>query len=659
MSGQSIVDRLNAAKHTVAGSALGRAVVKATTEEIMAPKRKHLDYLLQCTSEINVSIPQMADLLIERTQNTSWVVTFKALITIHHLMCYGNERFSQYMASHNSKFHLNNFVDKTSSQGIDMTSYIRKYAAYLNEKRETYKLMGYDFCKVKRGKEDGMLRTMNTEKLLKTLPILQKQLDALVGFDVQPNELTNGVINGCFVLLSKDLIRLFACYNDGVINLLEKFFDMNKKNAKEALEIYKKFLERTDNVSAFLKVAESSGMDKSDIPDLTKAPSSLLDALESHVNSMENKSGGGQKTTGASGQASNGTTGKPPSSYASAIDSLQGNSSLSPEEAKKFVEEEAKTLEQYKTSNNPRASIENNHLKKQASLSSPTSNTPFGNGSNGHQKSNQDDLFGLDLTGATTNGASSGTNGGGSASDDLLMLSGPNPFIQNIVNQSYATPVNPMMGGGVPMVNPMINPFQTAAMPGFGGAMYGGMPAMNQFQPMQANPAAMGNSKPDDLFSGLSFSTSATTPTNAGSATEFDAFGDILQPTSASGAILNPTSNKPNNNSDKTPTDSKIISKDLDSSLASLADNLDIKGRGFNSQQNQAKTGGQAWKPGAPTQAAPMAAAWNPALTSNPMGAPSMGQWPGGFQAPVNPQAAAMPQMQQKPVSSTNPFDLF
>ena len=43
MSGQSIVDRLNAAKHTVAGSALGRAVVKATTEEIIGPKRKHLD----------------------------------------------------------------------------------------------------------------------------------------------------------------------------------------------------------------------------------------------------------------------------------------------------------------------------------------------------------------------------------------------------------------------------------------------------------------------------------------------------------------------------------------------------------------------------------------------------------------------------------------
>ena len=33
-------------------------------------------------------------------------------------------------------------------------------------------------------------------------------------------------------------------------------------------------------------------MDKSDIPDLTKAPSSLLEALESHVNGMEGKKPG-------------------------------------------------------------------------------------------------------------------------------------------------------------------------------------------------------------------------------------------------------------------------------------------------------------------------------------------------------------------------------
>lgn len=47
--------------------------------------------LIQCTNEMNVNIPQLADTLFERTANSSWVVVFKALITTHHLMMYGNE----------------------------------------------------------------------------------------------------------------------------------------------------------------------------------------------------------------------------------------------------------------------------------------------------------------------------------------------------------------------------------------------------------------------------------------------------------------------------------------------------------------------------------------------------------------------------------------
>lgn len=43
VSGQSIVDRALAAKHTVAGQSLAKVICKATTEEVMGPKRKHLD----------------------------------------------------------------------------------------------------------------------------------------------------------------------------------------------------------------------------------------------------------------------------------------------------------------------------------------------------------------------------------------------------------------------------------------------------------------------------------------------------------------------------------------------------------------------------------------------------------------------------------------
>ncbi|CAN7989465.1 unnamed protein product [Ixodes hexagonus] len=304
MSGQSLNDRLMAARHTIAGQGLARVVCKATTEEVIGPKKKHLDYLLHCTNEPNVSIPQLANLLIERAQNTNWVVVFKSLVTVHHLMCYGNERFTQYLASSNCTFQLGTFVDKTGVQaGFDMSTFIRRYAKYLTEKAVSYRTVAFDFCKVKRGKEDGTLRTMPTDKLLKTVPALQSQLDALLEFDCTANDLVNGVINSCFMLLFRDLIRLFACYNDGIINLLEKYFDMNKKNCREALDIYKKFLIRMDRVAEFLKVAENVGIDKGDIPDLTKAPSSLLDALEQHLAALEGRKGA--TTSTASSRASN------------------------------------------------------------------------------------------------------------------------------------------------------------------------------------------------------------------------------------------------------------------------------------------------------------------------------------------------------------------
>ncbi|XP_048388900.1 phosphatidylinositol binding clathrin assembly protein a isoform X13 [Stegostoma tigrinum] len=302
MSGQSITDRIAAAQHSVTGSAVSKTVCKATTHEIMGPKKKHLDYLIQCTNEMNVNIPQLADSLFERTTNSSWVVVFKSLITTHQMMVYGNERFIQYLASRNTLFNLNNFLDKSGLQGYDMSTFIRRYSRYLNEKAVSYRQVAFDFTKVKRG-ADGVMRTMSTEKLLKTMPIIQNQMDALLDFNVSANELTNGVINAAFMLLFKDAIRLFAAYNEGIINLLEKYFDMKKNQCKEALDIYKKFLTRMTRISEFLKVAEQVGIDRGDIPDLSQAPSSLLDALEQHLASLE-----GKKVKDSSTAASRATT---------------------------------------------------------------------------------------------------------------------------------------------------------------------------------------------------------------------------------------------------------------------------------------------------------------------------------------------------------------
>ncbi|CAG9864571.1 unnamed protein product [Phyllotreta striolata] len=548
MAGQTIHDRLLAARHSIAGQGLAKSICKATTEEMLGPKKKHLDYLIHFANEPNVSIPQMANLLIERSQSTSWVVVFKALITTHHIMCYGNERFTQYLASSNVSFQLSNFVDKTGVQsvvgartGYDMSPFIRRYAKYLNEKALSYRSVAFDFCKVKRGKEEGTLRTMNTENLLKTLPVLQNQLDALLEFDCTANDLTNGVINMCFMLLFRDLIRLFACYNDGVINLLEKYFEMNKKQCREALDLYKKFLIRMDRVAEFLKVAENIGIDKGDIPDLTRAPNSLLDALEQHLAALE-----GNTPTAV---ATHKTVKSAVSNFGSAVDDTFKQAAVAEEEA---------VLNHYR-----------------ATIGSPTgaSTNPFLSDDSVPKPEPILDLFSNDTAVSEPVKPQQTFN----ALDDLLSLGG-NPFADfgaptttgsNTFNSTTTTVGDNNMWGGVVSAS---NAFQQ----------------QQQQQPMvQAQTFGNGND-----FSGLF---------NADEPSVFDPLGDNKsrmvpqQPVVAQPVKAAPT---------------KILTGDLESSLTSLVENLTMdagsRGSQWNSPKNQARPAVSATGSGWPNQGQPM-----------------------------------------------------
>ncbi|XP_069962890.1 phosphatidylinositol-binding clathrin assembly protein LAP isoform X13 [Bactrocera oleae] len=587
MAGQTINDRLLAARHSLAGQGLAKSVCKATTEECIGPKKKHLDYLVHCTNEPNVSIPHLANLLIERSQNTNWVVVYKALITTHHLMAYGNERFMQYLASSNSTFNLSNFLDKGGVQdglsapggrmGYDMSPFIRRYAKYLNEKSLSYRAMAFDFCKVKRGKDEGSLRTMNADKLLKTLPVLQAQLDALLEFDCQANDLSNGVINMSFMLLFRDLIRLFACYNDGIINLLEKYFDMNKKHARDALDLYKKFLVRMDRVGEFLKVAENVGIDKGDIPDLTKAPSSLLDALEQHLATLEGRkvsaantptqSASNQKNVKSAVTALSSTS----SSFGTAAASSKFDTTNGIDEqlkAQVLAEEEA-AMNQYKQSkvSSPTAGGAG------AALTNPFLSSPPASSAGAPIV----DLFGAapaTAAGSTGAAGAGSTAGGTKASDDLLQLG--NPFAD-----MFDAPVGGVgTGGGVAAATGGAQNVNNIWIHnnGFNGAPSA---AANAFVSDSNFSSVFGNTEPAGALGMAGSQQQQQLLTQQQQQQQqFQQQQQQTQPTNTG----------------------KILTGDLDSSLMSLVDNLNInksssaKPVQWNSPKNTAKPGAN-WTP--------------------------------------------------------------
>ncbi|XDV54310.1 hypothetical protein PO909_022624 [Leuciscus waleckii] len=593
---------------------------------------------------MNVNIPQLADTLFERTTNTSWVVVFKSLISTHHIMVYGNERFVQYLASRNTLFNLSNFLDKSGLQGYDMSTFIRRYSRYLNEKAVSYRQVAFDFTKVKRG-ADGVMRTMNTEKLLKTIPIIQNQMDALLDFNVNANELTNGVINAAFMLLFKDAIRLFAAYNEGIINLLEKYFDMKKVQCKEGLDIYKKFLTRMTRISEFLKVAEQVGIDRGDIPDLSQAPSSLLDALEQHLASLEGKK---VKDSTAASRAS--TLSNAVSSLANTgisftkVDEREKQAALEEEQARLKALKEQRLKE----------------LSKKPSTSSTTAASPVSTATGTISTAQAIDLFStsssfanstpkvpndlLDLQPAfqsslplSTGLPLANTWGDPFTSTEAVDDSIPNlnPFLtkpvvdpvhlpvvsSDAVSFSSRTPSHEMFGDNY---NPFIDSSSSVASPVEPSARMGCFLSDSFCSPAAYPNTPLFHSEPSavaGLFGGFSAPPAAQPPSSTGLNVDFDSvFGNKSAANSTDstddilGGLLKPTVASPNQGLTPSAQAGKLVSDDLDSSLANLVGNLGIGNGTMKNdihwiQPGEKKlTGGTNWQPKmAPTTT------WNPA----------------------------------------------
>uniref|UniRef100_A0A0D3GKF4 AP180 N-terminal homology (ANTH) domain-containing protein n=1 Tax=Oryza barthii TaxID=65489 RepID=A0A0D3GKF4_9ORYZ len=111
----------------------------------------------------------------------------------------------------------------------DCSAWVRTYALFLEERLECFRVLRYDIeaerLRPAEGAPKGQSRTrsLGKDELLEQLPALQQLLYRLVG---------------CQVL--KESFKIYCAVNDGIINLVEMFFDMTKIDAIKAFDIYRR-----------------------------------------------------------------------------------------------------------------------------------------------------------------------------------------------------------------------------------------------------------------------------------------------------------------------------------------------------------------------------------------------------------------------------------
>ena len=200
-------------------------------------------------------------------------VVFKALILVHTIIRNGNQKHTFTVLA--GKPHLLGLNSVTS--GHDSVQNLTKYAFYLHTRLKTYSALGRDAIRDRserraEGRGDGgeKLRSLNVEKgLLREVATLQKMMDSLLECKFYLEDREDEVTMSALRLLVKDLLVLFTSVNEGVINVLEHYFEMSHVDATTSLKIYKAFCKQTEKVVTYLGVAKKmQGILNVQIPNL-------------------------------------------------------------------------------------------------------------------------------------------------------------------------------------------------------------------------------------------------------------------------------------------------------------------------------------------------------------------------------------------------------
>lgn len=270
-------------------------LVKGATKIKMAPpKQKYIDPILLGTSDSS-EFMEIMKALESRISDTAWTIVYKSLIVIHLMMRDGDRDVTiKYLSHHLEFFQLRDVFHSKLSSG-DLQA-LKRYNEYLKCRCEEFGKIGKDY--VRDGNSNLKSATKNPSRALNHVESLELQITALIKNRYSQYDLNNDLLMFAFKLLVQDLLVLYNSLNEGIITLLEGFFELTHKDAERTLELYKRFVELTENVVKYLKAGKAVGLK---IPVIKHITTKLIRSLEEHL--REDEKNGHQTFNNASSES--------------------------------------------------------------------------------------------------------------------------------------------------------------------------------------------------------------------------------------------------------------------------------------------------------------------------------------------------------------------
>uniref|UniRef100_A0A0E0HUH6 ENTH domain-containing protein n=1 Tax=Oryza nivara TaxID=4536 RepID=A0A0E0HUH6_ORYNI len=227
------------------------AIVKATNHVECPPKERYLRKILFATSanrprsDVGYSICTLARRL-SKTKN--WIVALKTLIVIHRLLREGDGTFKE------------DFLNYSYRGTILQIPQFKDDSSPLDERVECFRILKYD---------------VEADRLVKLPQASGKPEGAAC---------TNYLVQYALALVLKESFKIYCSINDGIINLVDMYFDMQKYDAIKALEIYKRAGYQAEKLSAFYEHCKRLELARTfQFPTLRQPPPSFLITMEEYI----------------------------------------------------------------------------------------------------------------------------------------------------------------------------------------------------------------------------------------------------------------------------------------------------------------------------------------------------------------------------------------
>ncbi|CAA0806459.1 Putative clathrin assembly protein [Striga hermonthica] len=263
------------------------AIVKATNHHERPAKERHIRAVFAAISSTRprADVAYCIHALARRLSKTrNWAVALKTLIVIHRALREVDPSFQEEIINYGrSKSHMLNlahFKDDSSPNAWDYSAWVRSYALFLEERLECFRVLKYDI----EADRDNRTKDLDTPDLLEQLPALQQLLHRVLGCQPQGAATHNFIIQLALSMVASESIKIYNAISGGAVNLVDKFFEMQRHDALKALDIYRRAGLQADRLSEFYEICKTLDVGRGErYIKIEQPPASFVQAMEEYV----------------------------------------------------------------------------------------------------------------------------------------------------------------------------------------------------------------------------------------------------------------------------------------------------------------------------------------------------------------------------------------